>query len=42
MLMKILPGYCKNQLERMNTNVDEDNFKAMGVLNGWYQKVRRF
>ena len=39
MLMKIWPGYRKNQLERMNTYVDEDNGKAMGMVNERYQKV---
>ena len=31
-LMKLWTGYCNNQLERMNINVDEENGKAMGMV----------
>ena len=40
--MKVWPGYWKNQLERMNMKVDEENGKAAGMVNGRYRKVRRF
>ena len=33
MLMKIIPGYCTNQLEKMNMKLDEDNGKYLGVEN---------
>ena len=42
MLMKLWPGDQNNQLERMNMKVYEDNVKATGMVNGWYQKVCRF
>ena len=42
MLIKLQPGYCKNQLERINKKVDEENVKAAGMVNIWYQKFRRF
>ena len=40
MLIKIWPGYWKTQLKRMNQKMDGDNGKALGIGNGWYQKVR--
>ena len=42
MLMKIWPGDWKNQLERINLKVDEDNGKAVGMVNGGTRKVQRF
>ena len=42
MLIKLQTGYCNNQLERINKKVDEENVKAAGMVNIWYQKVRRF
>ena len=42
MLTKIFPGDWKNQLESMNTKVDEDNGKPAGMLNGRAWKVCQF
>ena len=42
MLTNIGPGYRKNQLERMNINVDEYNGKASGLVNVRYQKYQLF
>ena len=42
MLMKLWPRYWKNDLKRMNMNVDEYNGKALVMVNGRYQKVWRF
>ena len=32
MLMDFCPGYCQNQLERMNARVDEDNMRDIGMV----------
>ena len=42
MLINILPGYWKNQLKRMNQNLDEENGKALVNGNGQYRNVCRF
>ena len=42
MLTKLWPGDWYNKSERMNIMVDEDNGKAVGMVNGRYRKVRRF
>ena len=39
MSMEIWPGDWKNQLERMNMKVDEENGKAMGMVNGQAWRV---
>ena len=36
MLMKVWPGDFNNQSEMINIKVDEDNYKAAGIMNGWY------
>ena len=40
--MKICPGNWNNYSKRININVDEDNGKAAGMVNGRYQKFRQF
>ena len=40
--MKLWTVDWKNQLERMNMKVDEDNGKYVGMLKGQSQKVWRF
>ena len=42
MSMNLCPVDWKNQLKRMNKNVDEYNGKSLGMVNVWYQKVRWF
>ena len=42
MLIKLWPGDWNNQLEGVNMNVDEDNGKSVGMVNGRAQKGRRF
>ena len=42
MSMKLFPGGCKNQLERMNMKLDEDNGKAAGMVNGRARTFWRF
>ena len=37
-LMKLCPGHQNNELKRMNINVDKDNGKAAGMVNGRYLK----
>ena len=40
--MKLWPRYLKNQSERMNMKVDEDNRKSVVMVNGWDWKVQWF
>ena len=40
--MKIWSGDCKNQLERLNMKLDEDNGKTVGMVNGRDHKVQQF
>ena len=40
--MKLWTGDWDNQLKRMNMKVEKDNGKALGMVNGQYQKVRSF
>ena len=40
--MKICPGDWKNNSKMMNMKMDEENGKAAGMANGWYQKIHRF
>ena len=40
--MNLWPVSCKNQLKMMNMKVEKDNGKALGIVNGHYQKYRRF
>ena len=40
--MKIWSGDSKKQLERMGMNVDCDNGKAVGIVNGRDCKLQRF
>ena len=42
MLIKLWPGDCKTQMERIDLNLNEDNGKATGTGNRQYQKVHRF
>ena len=42
MLMKLWPEHWMNQLERMNIIADEDNGKAVGMVNGQAKKFWRF
>ena len=42
MLIKIWPGDWNNQSERINMKVDEENDKAVGMVNGHYQNIWRF
>ena len=42
MLMNLLPGYWKYNLERMNMKFYEDNGKAVGMANVRYRKVGQF
>ena len=42
MLIKIWPGDCTSQLNRINRKVDEDNGKALNKCNVRYRKVRHF
>ena len=42
MFIKIWPGDYNNHLERMNMEVDEENGKSAGMVNGRNRKVRRF
>ena len=41
-LMKLWPRYLKNQSERMNMKVDEDNRKSVVIVNGRDWKVQWF
>ena len=34
MSMKLWPGYCANQLERMSKRVDEENGISVGMVKG--------
>ena len=42
MLMKLWPGDWKNQLERTNMKLDEENDKSAGMVNGQDRRVWRF
>ena len=42
MLMKLWPGDWRNQLERMNMKVDEENGKSEEMVNGRARKAWRF
>ena len=42
MSTELWPGDCTNKLERMNMNVDEENWKAVFTVNRRAQKDRRF
>ena len=42
MLMMISPGDWKNQFEMMNMKVDEENGKAVGMVNGRSWKIWQF
>ena len=42
MLMKLWPGYWKNNLEGINMKVNEDNGKYVGMVRGWARKFWRF
>ena len=42
MLVNIFTGYCKNQLESMDSKVDEDNGESVGMVNGQARKFWRF
>ena len=42
MLINLWPVYWKNPLVRLNVKMDQDNGKAVGMVNGRYQIVWRF
>ena len=42
MLKKLWPEDWNNQSERTSMKVEEENVKAVGMVNGQYLKVRRF
>ena len=42
MLTNLCPGGWNNNSERTDMKVDEENGKAMGMVNGRHQKVWRF